>query len=132
MSPRIGGRSGHECPRWQGGGKPRVSSQADSRECLVLGFVNVLPNECLYISRPIDAGQAGIKDELGYSRGSLNFDLQYVRLRREQHPELELLRRHLVGHSMRGLDEHCIGYAGRVRGVDRQADSGEGIEVVGL
>ena len=77
-------------------------------------------------------GQAGIKDELGYLRGSSNFDLQHVRLRWEQHPELELLGRHLVGHGMRGLDEHCIGYAGRVRSVDRQADSGEGVEVIGL
>ena len=48
-------------------------------------------NERLYISRPIDAGQAGIKDELGYSRGGLNFDLQHIRLRRAQHPELQLV-----------------------------------------
>jgi hypothetical protein len=116
----------------QEGGKVRVSSQADSRECLILRFVEVPSNECLHVGRAIHLGQASIKEELGYSRGSLNFDLQYIRLRREQHPELELLRRHLVGHGMRGLDEHCIGYAGRVRSVDRQADSGEGIEVVGL
>jgi hypothetical protein len=40
------------------------------------------------------------EDELGDARGGLNLDLQDVRLRRKQHPELELLGRHLVGHGM--------------------------------
>lgn len=92
----------------------------------------MLPNEGLHIGRAIDPGETGVKDELGHPRGGLNFDLQDVRLRREQHPELQLLGGHLVGHGVGGVDEHLIGYARRVCGVDRQADGGEDIEVVGL
>jgi len=51
----------------------------------------MLPNEGLHIGRAIDPGETGVKDELGHPRGGLNFDLQDVRLRREQHPELQLL-----------------------------------------
>jgi len=75
----------------------------------------VLPNECLHIGRMIDADQVRIKDELSDPRSGLNLDLQYVRVRREQHPELELLGRHLVGDGMRGLDEHFVGDARRAR-----------------
>jgi hypothetical protein len=122
---------GHDAPRWAGRRQSarqlasRLTRVFDTRACRRAG------DECLEIGWTIDTGEASIKDELGYSRGSLNSDLQYVRLRREQHPELQLIRGHLVSHGMRGLDEHCIGYVGRVRSVDRQADSGEGIEVVG-
>ena len=129
---RIGDRSGHEFLAGRKAGVARISWRVESCECLILRFVEVPPNERLHIGRTIHAGQAGIKDELGYSRGSLNFDLQYVRLRREQHPELELLGRHLVGDGMRGLEEHFVGDARRVRRVDGQADSVEGVEVVGL
>jgi len=42
-------------------------------------------------------GQARIEDELGYSRGGLKLDLQDVRLRREEHPKLQLVGGYLVG-----------------------------------
>jgi len=56
----------------------------------------VLPNECLHIGRMIDADQVRIKDELSDPRSGLNLDLQHIRLRREQHPEIQLLGGHLM------------------------------------
>lgn len=61
--------------------------------------------------RTIDAGEAGIKNELRYSRGGLNFDLQDVRLRWKRHPELQLLRSYLIGHGVCGLGEHFVRHA---------------------
>ena len=55
-----------------------------------------------------------IEDDLGYPRGCLNRDLQEVPLRREEHPQLQLLGAHLVSDSMCGLNEHFIGHALRV------------------
>jgi hypothetical protein len=74
----------------------RVSRQPQSRERRVLGFIEVPPNECFDIGRAIHAGEASIKDELGYAGGSVNLDLQDVRLRRKQHPDLQLFGGHLA------------------------------------
>src|SRR5260370_1358250 len=73
-----------------------------------------------------------MEDELGYPRGRLNLDLQNVRLRRKEHPQLQLFRRDLVGDSMCGFDEHFICHSLRVGCVYGHADSGEDIQVVGL
>jgi hypothetical protein len=102
------------------------------RKCSVLGLVEVPPNECVHIGRAIHAGQVGIKDELGDARGGLNLDLQNVRLGREKHPELQLVGGHLVGHRMRGLNEHLVGHMLRVCGVNRHADGREDVQIVGL
>jgi len=63
----------------------------------ILRLVDVLPDKGHHVGRTIDAGQASVEDDLGYPRGCLNLDLQDVRLRREEHPQLQLLRDHLVG-----------------------------------
>src|SRR5260221_2575630 len=85
-----------------------------------------------YVSRAFHGGQASIEDDLGYPGGCLNLDLQDVRLRREEHPQLQLLGGHLVGDGLCGLDEHFIGYALRLRSVNGHADGGEDIQVVSL
>jgi hypothetical protein len=69
----ISGRCGHVAPRWQEGSN--VAGQPASS---------------------IHAGEASIKDELGYAGGSVNLDLQDVRLRRKQHPDLQLFGGHLA------------------------------------
>jgi hypothetical protein len=63
-----------------------ASSIPDSPKCLILGPVDLPPNGCFHIGRAIGARETGVKDELGHPGGGLNFDLQDVRLRREQHP----------------------------------------------
>src|SRR6516162_4605597 len=65
---RIGDRSGHEFLAGRKAGVARISWRVESCECLILRFVEVPPNERLHIGRTIHAGQAGIKDELGYPR----------------------------------------------------------------
>jgi hypothetical protein len=92
----ISGRCGHVVSRWQEGCNAPVRQLVQSRECRVLGFVEVPPNECLDIGRAIHAREASIEDELGYAGGSVNLDLQDVRLRRKQHPELQLFGGHLA------------------------------------
>ena len=87
--------------------------------CLIFGFVEVPPNERLHIGRTINTGEACIKDELGDARGGLSLDLEDVRLRREQHPELELLGRHLIGHGMRVSD--CFRAREIIRKVEAKA-----------
>ena len=49
-----------------------------------------------HVRRALDASQAGIEHQLRYARGGLNFDLQHIRLRRQQHPEIQLLGGHLM------------------------------------
>src|SRR5260221_12120993 len=85
-----------------------------------------------YVSRALRGGQDSIEDDLGYPGGCLNLDRQDVRLRREEHPQLQLLGGHLVGDGLCGLDEHFIGYALRLRSVNGHADGGEDIQVVSL
>jgi len=78
----------------------------------------VLADERYHVSRASHPRQAGVEDEFRHSRGCLNFDLRDGRLWWEQHPKFQLFGGHLVGDGMSGLDEHFIGHALRVRGVD--------------
>ena len=63
-----------ECPRGYA-----IELVADGRshspECLVFGLVDVPPNKGLHIGGTIDSRQTGIKDEPGYPRGGMNFDI---------------------------------------------------------
>src|SRR5258708_39538547 len=77
-----------------------------------------------YVSRAFHGGQASIEDDLGYPGGCLNLDLQDVRLRREEHPPLQLLGGHLVGGGFFGPDEKFIRFALRLPWRKRQAGGG--------
>src|SRR6516165_4690589 len=109
--------------------RPGAAVSLNSRERLILGLVEMSSNKGVHISRTSDASQVGIKDELRYARSGLNFDLQDVRLGREQHTELQLLGSHLVGHGMGGLNEHFVGRTLRIGGVNGHADSGKDVQI---
>ena len=81
-----------------------------SDELPVLWFVNVLTNECLHVGGTINSCEAAIKHELGDPSCRLDLDVEDVRLRREQHAQLQVLGRDLVGDRMCGLDEHFIAH----------------------
>ena len=54
----------HEPPCRQESGDAWVKITADSRECSIFGFVEVLPNECFHIGGTIDSSQVRIKHKL--------------------------------------------------------------------
>jgi hypothetical protein len=59
-------------------GGNRLVARADSDECLVLRFVDVLPDECLHIRRTIYAGQVRIKDKRRNPRSCLDLGFKDV------------------------------------------------------
>jgi hypothetical protein len=103
-----------------------------SDELPVLWVINVLTNECLHVGGTINSCEPAIKHKLGDPGCRFDLNFQDVRLRREEHAQLQLLGRNLVGDCMRGLDEHLVGHPLRVRSVNGHANGGEDIQVVGL
>jgi len=95
-------------------------------------MVEVSFDPCADIRRPLHRGETIIEHEPGNARGCLDLDFQDVRLRRKEHPSLQLLRANLVGNGPGCFDEQFIGRPLRMRQVDRQSDGRKDIQVVGL
>src|SRR5215469_13726066 len=101
-------------------------------ELSVLRAVNMLTNECLDVGGTINPCEPAIKHELGHPGCRLDLNFEDVGLRRIEHAQFQLLGRDLVGDCVCGFDEHSVGHALCIGGVNGHTDGGEDIKVVGL
>src|SRR5262245_61570306 len=83
-------------------------------------------NERLEVGRARDAGEIAVEYHLGHTGGDFDLRFQDVRLRREEQSLIQLPGCQLVCEGMRGLDEHLVGPALALRGVDGHADRPRG------
>src|SRR5467141_2959548 len=100
-----------------------------SDELLVLRLVDVLTDEPHHVGRTTDAGQSRFEDELRHPRSRLDLDLEDVRLQWVHEALLEQLRRLLIRHCLRGLDEQLVGGSFCLCCEDRQTNRREDVEV---
>src|SRR5208337_4359550 len=95
-------------------------------------LVDLLTNERTYIGGTWNASEARIEDQLCHAGRRLDLGFQNVRLRWEQHAELQLLGSYLIGDGVCRFDEHFVRHSFGVCSVNSHPDSGKDIEIVGL
>src|SRR5262249_61064250 len=100
--------------------------------CMICGPEARTTKEAAYFGRFNDPGKDKVKTQLRHARRSLDLGLQNVRLWRIKEALFEEIRRHLIRHSLRSLDEHIVGDPSCLRSEDCHAHSREDVKVVGL